>query len=175
MFNKDGYPNLDYTYKILQSIFKLCNKLDQNNIVINVIKVSSHKGNYGNQMEDQLAKSAANLANMCKYGESKFIKYNMNINPINVDIAKDLIKLRKQRKNKRISDWIEMRNDRINNNNMNRYYGCHNFEKIIINHNNNVSNKCKDMKKELVYLSQKECEVITKLRTEHINLFLVFS
>ena len=26
------------------------------------------------------------------------------------------------------------------------------------------------MKKELEYLSQKECEIIMKLRTEHINL-----
>ena len=63
-----------------------------------------------------------------------------------------------------------MKNDRLNNNNMNRYYGCHNFEKIMIDHNNNVSNMCKDMKNEMKFLSQKECEIITKLRTEHINL-----
>ena len=63
-----------------------------------------------------------------------------------------------------------MKNDRLNNNNINRYYGCHNFEKILIDHNNYVLNKSKDMKKELEHLSQKECEIITKLRTEHINL-----
>ena len=53
---------------------------------------------------------------------------------------------------------------------MNRYYGSHNFEKLIIDCNNNVCNKYKDMKKELKHLSQRECETITKLRTDHINL-----
>ena len=91
MMNKDGYPKFDFIYKMIQSIFELCNKLEKYNININIIKVSSHRGNFGNQMADQLAKSAANLANMCKYGRSNFIKYNMNINSVNVDIAQDLI------------------------------------------------------------------------------------
>ena len=170
MMNKDGYPKLDYIYKLLQVIFDLCHKLGNYNININIIKVSSHKGNYGNQMADQLAKSAANLAKMCKYGESKFIRYELRKNAVNVDIAKDLIKLRKLWKKQRKSEWINMKNDRINNNNMNRYYGCHNFEKLMIDCNNNVCNKYKDMRKELEHLTQRECEIITKLRTEHINL-----
>ena len=48
--------------------------------------------------------------------------------------------------------------------------GCHNFEKLLIDCNNNVCNIYKDTKKELEYLSQRECEIITKFRTEHINL-----
>ena len=64
-----------------------------------------------------------------------------------------------------------MKNDRINNN-MNRHYDCHNFEKSLIDCNNNVSNKYKDMKKELEHLSQRECEIVTKLLTEHINLIM---
>ena len=62
-------------------------------------------------MAAQLAKSAANLANMCKYGQlqSRFIKYDIRENAVNVDIAKDLIKLRKQLKNQRKSKWIEIR------------------------------------------------------------------
>ena len=51
---------------------------------------------------------------------------------------------------------------------MNRYHGCHNFENLIINAQNYVSGRNKDMKNELKYLTQKECEM--KLRTEHINL-----
>ena len=94
---------------MLQVIFDLCCKLDNNNIKINIIKISSHKGNYSNQMADQLAKSAANLLNMCKYGESKFIRYDLRKNPVNVDIAKDLIKLRKLWKKQRKSEWINMK------------------------------------------------------------------
>ena len=40
---------------------------------------------------------------MCKYGETKIVKYNMNKNPVNVDIAKDLIKTKNEkRKEKRM-------------------------------------------------------------------------
>ena len=38
-------------------------------------------------------------------------------NPINVDIAKDLIKLRKMIKHERKNEWYEMKNDRIENDN----------------------------------------------------------
>ena len=55
MMNKDGFPKLDHIYKLLQVIFDLCYRLDDNNIKINIIKVNSQKGNYGNQMADQLA------------------------------------------------------------------------------------------------------------------------
>ena len=122
LLNKDGYPKLNHIYKLLQSIFEVCHKLDHYNININIIKVRSHKGNYGNQMADKLAKSAANLANMCKYGQSKFIKYDIKKNDVNVDIAKDLIKLRKKLKQERKSKWIEIKNDRINNDNENMYH-----------------------------------------------------
>ena len=64
-----------------------------------------------------------------------------------------------------------MKNDRIENKNENRYYGGHIFEKIIINQNNQINFTANNaMQKELKYLTQKECEIITKLRTEHINL-----
>ena len=45
---------------------------------------------------------------------------------------------------------------------MNMYHGCHNFENAMVNQNNNV-------KKELDFMTQRECEIITKLRTEHSN------
>ena len=65
LLNKRLISKLDHIYRLLQSIFEGRHKLDCHNININTIKVKSHKGNYGNQMADQLAKSAANLANIC--------------------------------------------------------------------------------------------------------------
>ena len=91
-------------------------------------------------------------------------------NPINVDIAKDMIKLRKLIKNERKNEWLNIRKDRIENKNKNMYHGGNIFENAIIEHNIFARNRNNDMKKELAYLSQKECEIITKLRTERINL-----
>ena len=95
ILNIDGYPKIDYYYELLMGIFELCNKLKNHDKAINIIKISSHKGNKGNQIADKLAKEAANTARMCKFGESKFLRYDLRKNPINVDIAKDMIKLRK--------------------------------------------------------------------------------
>ena len=81
-----------------------------------------------------------------------------------------MIKLRKKFKNDRRNNWFEMRRDRIENMNENKYHGCHNFEKAIIDSSDYVRNRNNDMKNEFRFLNQKECEIITKLRTEHINL-----
>ena len=89
ILNINGYPKHDYYYKLIQEVFTLCNLLEKRNIKININKVNSHIGIDGNQMADKLAKHAASLAKMCKYGEHNCIKYNMNKNPIQVDIAKD--------------------------------------------------------------------------------------
>ena len=158
---------MDYYYKLLLIIFELCGNLNNENINVNIIKINSHKGNQGNQM----AREAANIARMCKFGDSKFIRYRLDKNPVNVDIAKDIIKLEKMLKTRRKNEWFEMKNDRIINQNKNRYYGGHIFERMIINHNNQINYKPNnDMRKKLKYLTQKECEIITKLRTEHVNL-----
>ena len=171
MLNKDGYPKLDYYYKLLLTIFDLCAHLKNASMNINIIKINSHKGNQGNQMADKIAREAANIARMCKFGDSKFIKYRLDKNPVNVDIAKDMIKLKKMLKTKRKNEWLDMKKDRLINNNKNRYYGGHIFEKMVINQNNQVNyNQNNDMRKELRFLNQKECEIITKLRTEFINL-----
>ena len=67
------------------SIFILCNNLETSKKHINIIKISSHKGEHGNQIADKLTKEAANTARMCKFGDSRFIKYDMAKNPINVE------------------------------------------------------------------------------------------
>ena len=107
---------------------------------------------------------------MCKYGKSRFIKYDLRKNPIDVDIAKDLIKLRKQLKEKRKMEWFQHRIDRMESDGTNMYHGCQIFEKAMIDENDFVRNATKDMKNELKHLTQKEVEIITKLRTERINL-----
>ena len=170
ILNEDGYSKIDYYYKLLMIIFDLCNKLAKNGKHINIIKINSHKGNSCNQIADKLAREAANMAQMCKFGESRLTRYDLKKNPINVDIAKDLIKLRKRIKNERKQAWLDIKKDRIENQNKNMYNGCHNFENAIIENNNCIRSRNSDMKNELKYLTQQECEIITKLRTEHSNL-----
>ena len=74
LLNKDGYPKLDYYYKLLLIIFELCNKLENEDMNINIIQIYGHKENQGNPMADKIAKEAANIARMCKFGDSKFIR-----------------------------------------------------------------------------------------------------
>ena len=98
ILNICGYPKYDYYYKILIHIFKLCKELENDNINININKINSHIGIDGNEKADKLAKEAAKLARECKFGGNKFINYDCNKNPVQIDIEKDLIKLRIQRK-----------------------------------------------------------------------------
>ena len=165
----DGYPKYDYYYQLIEEIFKICHFLYQNNIFININKINSHIGIEGNTIADKLAKQAAKLAEMCKYGDSKIIKYDMKKNPIQVDIAKDLIRLRRKRKEERKMFMIKMKN-MIKTKQQDRYYGKGIFTNSIIDFEYKIRNKSNIMKKELEYLSKKECEIIMKLRTEYINL-----
>ena len=169
ILNENGYPKVEYYYDLIQLIFKISSDLDKHGIHINILKVQSHIGNEGNEMADKLAKEAANIAKSCKYGESKFIKYDMRKNHVTVDIAKDLIRFRINEKEKRKLEWLQVKMQRLNKN-KDRYRGNGIFEKVMIDNCNNVNNRTNDMKDELKYLTQNECEIITKLRTEMINL-----
>ena len=129
ILNINGYPKYDYYYKLLIQIFRLCKELENNNINININKINSHIGILGNEKADKLAKKAANLAKDCKYGGNKMINYNCNKNPVQIDIEKDLIKLRIQRKKSRkmeliseknISNIMKLGDDSENNNKKNK-------------------------------------------------------
>ena len=109
MLEENGYPKIDYYYEPIQEIFDICNRLGKMSIDINIIKVKSHIGIEGNRRADVLAKEAANLAKMCKIGESKLVKYNINKNHVSVDIAKDLIQLRKKEKENRKHNWEKIK------------------------------------------------------------------
>ena len=170
IMSKNGFPRLDYYYKLLQSIFVLCNELDRNDIIINIIKIDGHSGISGNVNADLLAKEAANWARMSKYGQAKVVRYNMNKNPVNVDIAKDLIKLRLKRRKERKQEWMYCKNNSVKSNMSNRFKGEGLLEKSIIDNNYYVRNRNNFIKNELKYLKKHECEIIMKLRTEYINL-----
>ena len=116
---------------------------------------------------------------------------------LQIDIDKDLIRLRKQRKQdrkikllngKNITNIAKMKinEDNLNENdytNMMIKYDIDNIDKelkryrgegIVINSvvyfNYSVKSRSNAMKKELEYLNQRECEIIMKLRFEYINL-----
>ena len=168
MMDKDSYPKIDYYYDLIQSIFKKCNILEKMNVNVNILKVKGHIGDMGNRMADSLAKEAANIAKMCKSGESNIVHYHMRKNHVTVDITKDLIQLRKREKEQRKYEWEKMKMDRIDGK-KNRYFGDGIFEKSIIE-KDRINNRTNDMKKELKFLSKQECEIISKLRMEQINL-----
>ena len=173
MFDKNSYPQFEYYYILLQNIFQQCHRLNEQEISINIIKINSHKGIKGNEIADKLAKDGAMLARDCKFGKSNIIKYKMHKNPVNVDIAKDLVKLRIRRKIERRQKWIDEKTEneqRFFDDDNSVYLGRSLFEKSIINHEYKVKNKTKLMLNELKYLTQYEVEIITKLRTERINL-----
>ena len=89
-------------------------------------------------------------------------------------IMKDLIRLRRHRKKERnmkmIDEKNKVKNKNKNDNDDNRYRGDGLFINAIVGFDYSVKNKSKDMRNELEFLSQKECEIIMKLRTEYINL-----
>ena len=172
ILSKNGYPKYDYYYKLIQVIFELMKILENNNICINIFKLESHCGIEGNENADKLAKAAASIAKQCKYGQDNTIKYDMSKNPVGIDIAKDLIRLRIIRKNERRDEWIKIKNNRkiLDYDGKQRFKGEGILQQTIINDEYYVKNRNNEMKNELMYLTKKECEVIMKLRTEYINL-----
>ena len=172
--NINGYPQYQYYYELINQMNKMASDLNHYNVHINLIKIPSHKGIFGNEIADELAKSAADIANNCKYGLDDTIKYNTFLNPINVDIAKDLILLKKWYKSERRNKWIE-RQDNWKNNNIDKdfYIGGMIMQRYMV-HSDGTQLKIrkfdKSLRNQLKYLSKFESEIINKLRTECINL-----
>ena len=90
----NGYPEFDTHYRLLQKIFNLLSILNTFNIQIEIIKIPSHSGIEENHIVDFIANRAASISKDCKYGKSKYMKYNTYYNPVNVDISIDLTRLR---------------------------------------------------------------------------------
>ena len=170
----NGYPQSNYMYKLMNKINRFGWLLHRYNISINLIKLPSHSGIFGNQVADNLAKQAGIIAYNCKYRFDDTIRYNTYYNPIIVDISKDLIDLRKYHSKIRKQEWRKRNELFINKNeDSNIFFGDGIFHKYVVNSNGGeytIRIKSKQLKNELKYLSRFESEIITKLRTEYINL-----
>ena len=172
ILHKNGYPEYDYYYKLLQIIFELIHMLNKYNVKINIFKINSHKGIKGNEIADGLAKEAAMIARDCKFNGDKMVKYDMLKNPVAVDIAKDLIRLRIIRKKEQRKEWIRIRNNKflMNENGYEQFKGDGLMGQMKIDNEYKIKNRNNEMKNELKFLNKNECEIIMKLRTEYINL-----
>ena len=89
----NGYPEFDCHYRLLGKIFDLINKLYNYGINIFILKIPSHCGIEENETVDAISNRAAQIAHGCKYGRSKFMKYQSFFNPVNIDIGIDLKRL----------------------------------------------------------------------------------
>ena len=183
ILDMNNYIDYDYYYPILMNIFEKMNR-----ITVKIIfqKIPSHNNIHGNEMADGMAKEAAKLAKKCKKRESNIINYDMSKNPINVDISKDLIWLRKYQKKQRIKEWND-RNEKWLKCQLdeNIYQGDMLFHKYICNYNrndrnninnnnsnnnNNIRYKSNVFKNQMKNLTKFEAKIINCLRTEHVNL-----
>ena len=102
------------------------------------------------------------------------IDYNTYYRPINVDISTDVIWLNKFYKNKRKKEWLKRQmNWKRKKLKENQYVGDMLMQQFMVTHDGhkyNVRNKNKHMRNQLKLLKQHETEIITKLRSEYINL-----
>ena len=121
-----------------------------------------------------MAKQAAIIANNCKYGYDNIINYNTYLNPINVDISKDLILLKKWYKNERKREWLERQQQwKDKNIECDFYVGNMIMQQYMVNFDGaryNIRKFNKKLRNQIKYLSKYESEIINKLRTECINL-----
>ena len=168
----DGYPKFAYYYEQMNKIIHKANILDyEYKFKIDLIKVKSHVNIEGNVKADNIAKETAKWAKIQKNQKSEF--YNTYYNPIMVDIAflkskLDLkySKLREMEWNRRMNNIVHANIDESNN----LFYGSEFiFDRIMFKEGKLVK-RSNLMRNELKYLSQKEGEIINKLRTEQINL-----
>ena len=91
-----------------------------------------------------------------------------------MDISKDIIWLNKLYKNQRKNNWLKRQSDwKKNKLKNNQYVGNMLMQQFMVMYDGNkynVRNKNKKMRNQLKYLKQYESEIITKLRSEYINL-----
>ena len=170
----NGYPQYQYYYDLINQMNDLANQLNNFNIVINIVKIPSHSGITGNTIVDALAKTAATIANNCKYKYDDSITYNTYCNPINVDISKDLILLKKWYKQNRKAIWIERQEQwQLETLDKDEYIGNMIMQRYMVNWDGGkyiVRSFNKAMRNQLKSLSKFESEIIHKLRSECINL-----
>ena len=151
-----------YKCNILNSEFKF---------QFDIVKVRSHVKIAGNEAADNLAYEAAEWAVQQKMNKAEF--FDQYFNPIMVDIAYFKKKLDYKYKKLRNEEW-RLRMEKINtaylDQNNNLFYGSDFiFDKIMFDCGK-LRGRTNAMRNEMKYLTQRESEIINKLRTEQINL-----
>ena len=168
----DGYPHYAYYYEQMNEIIHKANILDEDfNFKIEIIKVKSHVNIAGNVKADEIAKEKAKWALLQKKNGMCF--YNTYFNPIMVDIAYlkskldiKYCKIRRKEWNERMDNIVHANIDQSNN----LFYGSEFLFDRIMFKEGKLMKRSNLMRNELKHLSQKEGEIINKLRTEQINL-----
>ena len=90
---------------------------------------------------------------------------------MHVDISIDLKRLRYKQRQDRIKEWkLEYKNWNMGHINSNMYKGNLIFHRMMFGHNGIIKHSTNDMREELRFMKPYEASIITKLRTECINL-----
>ena len=116
LFNGTTYPKFDYLYRLMDECVNYLNILDNYNIKIYFGKIRSHRGIEGNQIADKLANRAADIA--VSWKKENNYNFNTSLNPLSVDISYSLKKLYKIHEKERKLEWINFRNNVIEEKNL---------------------------------------------------------
>ena len=176
LFKITGYTKYEYYYHLTQKIFEIINRLNSKyNIKIKIIKIKSHSNIKGNEIVDNVAKAAADLAVEAKHNnnnnESEYHQYYENNNPIIVDNHNYIQILKILIKKQNLQRWIQYSMDPSENNT--KFCNEWNYIKMLkyqCNGNEFNFRSNKYLIDEYKFLNSKEISIINKLRTEHVNL-----
>ena len=158
LMKRNGYPDSEQYYNIMMRIFKIIDFLNSNNKKVILVKVAAHVGHTGNELADWWAKYGYYIA--CKQDEDvKEGDWDENIMPLNVRneinnkwLDREYYEERERKRKSKIKKMEEKGRKRIQSKLMSKL------------------NKSKHFINEMPFLSRSETGVITRLRTEHIDL-----
>ena len=156
LMKPNGYPDSEQYYNVMIRIFKKINLLNNYNKKVILVKVAAHVGHTGNELADWWARYGYYVA--CKQNE-EFGDWDENIMPLNV---------RNEINNKWLErEYYEERDrNRKNRIKVREEKGKNGVKSKLMS----KLKKTKHLINEMSFLSRSETGVITRLRTEHIDL-----
>ena len=154
----NGYPKNSETYYIINNIFELCHFIDYFKIQLEIVHVPAHVGIKGNEIADWWAKYGVYKAHQSvDNSNNNYIENNQQTLTISNQINNQKIEkyyYKKQKQEYKIKKQKRDRNGKISINS--RYMNNRRVGKHFI--------------KEYNLLSRSEVGIITRLRTQHIEL-----
>ena len=158
LMKPNGYPDSEQYYNIMMKIFKKIKFLNNYNKKVILVKVAAHVGHTGNELADWWAKYGYYIA--CKQNEDvEEGDWDENIMPLNVRnemnnkwLEREFYEERERKIKRKIKKMQEKGRNRIKSKLMSDL------------------DKTKHFISEMPFLSRSETGVITRLRTEHIDL-----